>query len=236
VLNSGSANKFLPALKMKVKIEPLNITLHQKVLEFLKNYASKCHKELFEDQTAEKIDFLEEELKEPEPSKPEVSASHTSSHSDIFIERFSISRFYIKFNYRSYKLSMKKLYKKELFELLNIADIRDLVITFKKFEGRAYNNIEKLIKELTDYYTNDILNNQLLTCVTAVSPIRSITNIIGGFIDIFRLPVKSYKKRRRVWSGLTEGVSSFITKLSSETKLIGKLVVESVFRKFTNIK
>lgn len=226
VLNSGLEDRVMPGVKAKVKVEPLNVELHQKTLEFFKRYAAKCHRELFEDHTAEKIDYLEDVQDDAESDEPkgQLAASHVPAHSDLFIERLSISQFYVKFNYRSYRLSMSKLYKKEIFEFLNIADIRDLIITFKRFDGRGYNSVEKLVKELTDYYTYDILNNQLLTCVTAVSPIRSITNIMSGFIDIFRLPIRSYRKRRRVWSGLTEGVSSFISKLSSETKLIGKVV------------
>ena len=110
-----------PGISLKVKIEPLHITLHQKVLEFLKEYAANCQEDLFEDKTAEEINPFENyeeenllnEIKEPlEESKKEVSQTVTQSHSDIFIERISVSRFYVQFNYRSYKLSMTKLYNR----------------------------------------------------------------------------------------------------------------------------
>lgn len=224
----------LPELIVKVKIEPIQLMLHQKVLEFLREYAMKCHDELFEDHMAEEIERAEEEppespMEEKKAAKNPLSTAPATAAAlvpkrDIFIQKATISQFYVKFNYRSYKLSVAKLYNKELFELLNIADIRDLVITFKKFEGHAFNNLEELTKSVSAHYSNDILNNQLLTCVTAVSPIRSITNVVGGFIDIFRLPVLSYRKRKRLWTGVTEGIGSFFSKVASETKLIGQTV------------
>ncbi len=232
MVNVGGAEA-MPELLLKVKMEPLQLTLHQKVLEFLKDYAVKCHKELFEDHTPEEIDaFANENTEPPEVKKVAAAPSAVASppagpaqpQHDVFIQKATISQFYVKFNYRSYKLSMAKLYNKEFFELLNIADIRDLVITFKKFEGRGFNNMEELSKSISGHYANDILNNQLLTCVTAVSPIRSVTNVVSGFVDIFRLPVLSYRKRKRLWGGITEGFGSFFNKVANETKLIGQTV------------
>jgi len=223
----GPATVSLPELVAKVKIEPLQVTLHQKVLEFLRDFAIKCHKELFEDHMPEQIDMIIEEEKEQKIENVEMKPPEkmpAELKKDIFIQKASISQFYIKFNYRSYKLSMANLYHKDFLELLNIADIRDLVITCKKFEGRGFNNIEALTKNITEHYTNDIVNNQLMTCVTAVSPIRSVTNIMNGFADIFRLPVLSYRKRRRLWGGLTDGIGSFFSNVATETKIIGGTV------------
>ena len=124
IKNLKSGKNDYPGISLKVKIEPLHITLHQKVLEFLKEYAANCQEDLFEDKTAEEINPFENyeeenllnEIKEPlEESKKEVSQTVTQSHSDIFIERISVSRFYVQFNYRSYKLSMTKLYNIYLF-------------------------------------------------------------------------------------------------------------------------
>lgn len=166
MLNSGGMVQDLPELVLKIKVEPIQLLLHQKVLEFLRDYATKCQKELLE-RHVEKTEEKEEKKHDEEKKSPVVKPA--SNQRDLFVQKATISQFYVKFDYRSYKLTMSNLYKKEMLELLNIADIRDLVITFKKFEGRGFNTLDELIKCISQHYTNDILNNQLLTCVTGIS-------------------------------------------------------------------
>ncbi len=156
----------LPELILKVKVEPLQFLLHQKVLEFLREYAGRCQKELL-DRRGEKPEAPDAVPKRPE--EEHKSPKPAPAQRDLFVQKATISQFYVKFDYRSYKLTMSNLYKKEMLELLNIADIRDLVITFKKFEGRGFNTVEELVKAISQHYTNDIVNNQLLTCVTGIS-------------------------------------------------------------------
>jgi len=216
-----------PELVLKLQIEPLEILLHQKVLEFIQHNAIKCTEELFGNQTPEKVEAIKEDMENPGNNKLVDSPTITtvSAGNELFVQRVSISQFYIKMNYRSYKLNVAKLYNKELLELLNIADIRDLVINFKRFDERGFNSINDVIDKLVEYYGKDIVDNQLLNCVAAVSPVRSITNVVGGFIDIFRLPIASYRKRKKVWNGLARGINSFFSKIKSETILIGETVV-----------
>lgn len=199
--------------------------LHQKVLEFIRENALKCKEELFENQTPEKVDAIKEDMENVGNIVDPAVKGAESKGNELFVQRVSISQFYIKFNYRSYKLNVAKLYNKQLLELLNIADIRDLVLNFKKFDERGFNNVNDLVDKIVDVLTKDIIENQLLNCVTAVSPIRSITNIMNGFIDIFRLPVVSYRKRKKVWNGLTKGINSFFSNITSETRLVGETVI-----------
>jgi len=216
-----------PELVLKLQIEPLEILLHQKVLEFIRRNAIKCTEELFENQTPEKVEAIKEDVESVRNNKLARSPVEkaVSTGNELFVQRVSISQFCIKMNYRSHKFNVAKLCNKELLELLNIIDIRDLVINFKKFDERGFNNINDMIDKLVEHYGKDIVDNQLLNCVAAVSPIRSIINVVDGFVDIFRLPIVSYRKRKKVWNGLTRGVNSFFSKITSETILIGETVL-----------
>eukprot|EP00826_Nyctotherus_ovalis_P057621 TRINITY_DN7887_c0_g2_i2.p1 TRINITY_DN7887_c0_g2~~TRINITY_DN7887_c0_g2_i2.p1 ORF type:complete len:252 (-),score=92.90 TRINITY_DN7887_c0_g2_i2:173-928(-) len=224
ISDTNLGGKPQPELVLKVQVEPLEIMLHQKVLEFVRENALKCKEALFENQTPEKVEAIKEDM-ENAGGKLQDSPVITPAGTELFVQRVSISQFYIKLNYRSYKLNVGKLYNKEFLELLNIADIRDLTVSFKKFDERGFNSVNDLMEKLVDFFAKDVIDNQLLNCVAAVSPIRSITNIMGGFIDIFRLPVVSYRKRKKVWNGLTKGFNSFFSKITSETILMGKTVL-----------
>ena len=144
-----------PEMLLKVDLEPFQMLLHQKVMEFLMEFVLNSQNEILT-----KKALIEEEK---EVKKVEMPIQDSS----IFIQRITISPFYVKFNYRSYKLRMSKLYNKEFLQLLNIADIRDLIVSFNKFEGRGFNSTDLMLNQMIQQYTKEMLNTQaMMTYVT----------------------------------------------------------------------
>lgn len=147
-----------PEILLKVDLEPFQMLLHQKVMEFLMEFVLNSQNEILT-----KKALVEEEKEVKKTEKAEILTQETP----IFIQRISISPFYVKLNYRSYKLRVSKLYNKEFLQLLNIADIRDLIISFNKFEGRGFNSLDLMINQMIQQYTKEMLKTQaMMTYVT----------------------------------------------------------------------
>lgn len=70
---------------------------------------------------------------------------------------------------------------------------------------------DKLLREATAEWLNDIKSNQLQNVAASVGPMHSILRLCTGFRDLLILPIVCYRKDGQIVRGLQKGTRSFGT-------------------------
>ena len=63
----------------------------------------------------------------------------------------------------------------------------------------------------------------------AAGPMRSMSNIVGGLVDLIRIPLGQYRKHGRIVKPIGQAFENLFTHIANETKLFGGSVFHLLF-------
>jgi hypothetical protein len=212
-------NKAQKIYDIILKISPINILIDQLSLLFILKFFELKLKFLNE----EEIQQNNEELFNSKIQQSE------NKENDLFLKKVSIEKFYLYFSYNSHELSLNKLIKRDYKELLNITNITDFKLTFKKYYLDEIRPFELGVLTIIDFYKNDVLLHQIAGAVLhSVAFLRPFITIYDGFTDIFKQPIVSLKNDEGVRKGIKRGFFSFFSSFTSQSLFIGEKLFRGV--------
>ena len=212
-------NKAQKIYDIILKISPINILIDQLSLLFILKFFEIKLKFLNE----EEIQQNNEELFNSKIQQSE------NKENDLFLKKVSIEKFYLYFSYNSHELSLNKLIKRDYKELLNITNITDFKLTFKKYYLDEIRPFELGVLTIIDFYKNDVLLHQIAGAVLhSVAFLRPFITIYDGFTDIFKQPIVSLKNDEGVRKGIKRGFFSFFSSFTSQSLFIGEKLFRGV--------
>ena len=143
----------------------------------------------------------------------------------IYIE---IQSFFIEINYNTNNQALKeyKAVSDEMTSLLNTTSINKLNIIFEvyKLEENKYLPIKQALKNIYEYYSDNIIKQISGSLVSALPLFHHIYNSIDGMVDIVRKPLDNYNKNESVIEGLVQGVGSWVEKTATMFTYLGQSI------------
>ncbi|CDW87518.1 UNKNOWN [Stylonychia lemnae] len=198
---------------IKLQIQPFKLMLNQKTITFFQ--------EFFE------IDFTQQSS-QPNPknfistSETEKSQGQFSEYSDsnqrqVFISQLKIVPFQAVFTYTSNRLNFKDLKDGSKLEFLNIFNINDLKINIKGYELQQKILKDKALKNLLEFYKEDLTQNQKINFFKAIGPVRSVFNIAGALYGVVKKPYQGFYSEKGVFKGFGEGFYNLYNVVTEES-------------------
>ena len=206
---------------LNVNISSINVLIDQLSLLFiLKFFEIKL--KFFNEEEIKKDDeeLFNSKIEIPQQKKDEIQS---------FLQNVLINSFNVNFSYNSHKLSLSKLVKLDYKELINITNITDFKIEFKKYFEKNLTPLELGFCNIIDFWKDDIIKYQLANAVIhSLAFIRPFITIYEGFTGIFKQPIISYKKNEGVKKGIKKGFFNLFTSFTTQSLFLGEKMFRGV--------
>ncbi len=203
-------NKNKYEIQPRIKICSIAIYLDQVKLYYLFN--------IFEEIKGKKEDKNE---KKPKPNNKYI------------FKNISIEEFFIQINYNNNEVKDPQFLSKKIIILLNNCPLTDLKIIFKEYKNENELCLKDAIKDIYEYYINDIIApKSYVPFIQALPIINHFASIMDGMLDIVREPIQSYKEKKSLADGFVQGVSNLVVNTTTIFTYFG----ESLTNKFNFFK
>ncbi|ODV80501.1 uncharacterized protein CANTADRAFT_30350, partial [Suhomyces tanzawaensis NRRL Y-17324] len=127
----------------------------------------------------------------------------------MYLQKFEIDPVKLKLDYKPKKIDYMGIRSGKASEFMNIFILDGSDLTLEKVALHGIHGFEKLGSALGDAWAPSIQQTQLAGIIAGLSPLRSIVNIGGGVKDLIAIPIKEYKKDKRLLRSLQKGTLSF---------------------------
>jgi hypothetical protein len=189
----------------------------EKLFEEVKS-KTEAH-EMFKSIVIDKLDDPEDEISS---SIWKISDANLKRKVRFYVKYLNIQPFKIKVSYKSDNLNIVNLYKGDLLNYMtNIVDISNLRVRIKEYKIKDKILLEKAVSKIINFYLNDLVNNQKLSLLASVYPIRVTINIMKAFLTLIRSPVDSYMNERYLMIGVYQGFTTFLSQITNEFSDVG---------------
>ena len=197
-------------IKPKITIAPLAIYLDQISLYYILNI------------------FRQIKTKEENEAINNINNDNNQENNSYIISNIEIQSFFIEINYNTNNQALKeyKAVADEMTSLLNTTSINKLNIIFEvyKLEENKYLPIKQALKNIYEYYSDNIIKQVSGSLVSALPLFHHIYNSIDGMVDIVRKPLDNYNKNESVIEGLVQGVGSWVEKTATMFTYLGESI------------
>ena len=168
-----------------------------------------------------------------ENNKNNNDENNSKENDKIILNNILIEPFFLLLNYNTNDVVDDiQFLQKKVVMLLNNISLTNITIDFKEYKNE--NNILSLkdaIKNIYEFYSNDILNLGSVPYVKGVAPIVSalplfnhISSMIDGMLNIVREPIQKYKNNESVIDGFVHGVTSCVVNTSTIFTHLGERI------------
>ncbi|KAK9077272.1 hypothetical protein SSX86_005609 [Deinandra increscens subsp. villosa] len=192
----------LEEYRLQIAVLPMRLHLHQSHIEFLisffggKNLSSDHPQDTFEpDMTAEAL-------------LP-------------FFQKFSISPVVVRVDYIPSHVDLAALGHGKFVELVNLFQWKGVELKLKHVEAVGVYGWSSVCEMIIGEWLEDISQNQIHKLLKGLPPIRSLVAVGSGAAKLVSLPVKNYKKDRRIVKGVQRGTIAFLRSVSLEAIGLG---------------
>ena len=112
---------------------------------------------------------------------------------------------------------------------MNIMNINDLKINIQGYNLKQRLPLDVALKHLSQFYIDDLVQNQKVNVARALTPLKTIINVTGAIYGVFRKPYKAYMEEKGLINGLFEGTNNLYNVLSQEYSFITQKVSSFTF-------
>lgn len=168
----------LAAIEMilNVSILPLRLFVDQDTLEFFTRFVE------FKDKR-----FIPSNNNNNEDDDDEEEGEIGGDNEDIFIQKLTINRIKLKIDYKPKNVDYKGIRSGHTSEFVNFFTLDGSEITLNKVVIYGINGFKKLNQVLTNYWSPDIRNNQIIGILSGISPLKSIINISSSMNNLVKV-------------------------------------------------
>ncbi|XP_062233110.1 autophagy-related protein 2-like [Phragmites australis] len=138
-----------------------------------------------------------------------------------FFQKFDIKPLVLHVNYIPRQFDPIALGKGNYAELLNILPWKGIDLKLKHVSAMGVYGWNSICETVAVEWLEDISKNQVHKLLKGLPPIRSLVAVSSGTKKLVSLPIKSYKKDRKLLKGMQRGAVAFIRSVSIEAVGLG---------------
>ncbi|KAL8264601.1 hypothetical protein R6Q59_022731 [Mikania micrantha] len=191
----------LEEYRLQIAVLPIRLHLHQSHLEFLTSFFGG--KNLSSDHSQD--------------MRTDISAEALLP----FFQKFSISPVVIRVDYIPSHVDLAALGHGRFVELVNLFQWKGVELKLKHVEAVGVYGWSSVCETIVGEWLEDISQNQIHKLLKGLPPIRSLVAVGSGAAKLVSLPVKNYKKDRRIVKGIQRGTIAFLRSVSLEAIGLG---------------
>uniref|UniRef100_A0A0D9WP46 Autophagy-related protein 2 n=1 Tax=Leersia perrieri TaxID=77586 RepID=A0A0D9WP46_9ORYZ len=158
-----------------------------------------------------------------------IDAKSTTYQSDTiadeallpFFQKFDVKPLVVHINYIPRHFDPVALSKGNYAELLNILPWKGIDLQLKQVSAMGVYGFNNICELIAAEWLEDISNNQVHKLLKGLPPIKSLVAVSSGTKKLVSLPIKSYKKDRKLLKGMQRGAVAFIRSFSIEAVGLG---------------
>eukprot|EP01028_Stygiella_incarcerata_P004712 TRINITY_DN2052_c0_g1_i3.p1 TRINITY_DN2052_c0_g1~~TRINITY_DN2052_c0_g1_i3.p1 ORF type:complete len:1854 (+),score=515.98 TRINITY_DN2052_c0_g1_i3:362-5563(+) len=204
----GSDNPLFQEARVALDLLPIRINVDQDTMDFIIQFFSQ-----------DVSDDIEFEIDESEGGAL-VTSSYVSPppSSGPYFQSFETTRdIRVMIDYKPKRVNLVTLRDGGYVELLNFFPLDGLELSFRRHCVQQATGFWNVIQGFAGVWVPDIFRSQLQKCMEGIPPFRSLFNIGTGFADLVVMPLKQYRKDRRLLWGMQKGASSFVKHMTVGT-------------------
>jgi len=134
-----------------------------------------------------------------------------------FFQTFHIKPCKLKVNYTPVKLNAASLRAGSYAELLNLFPLENIELLLQPLTLTNLTGWGGAIGETLRSWMGDIVSTQVHKVLQGAPGVNSISQIGSGAYDLIMMPVKQYRRERKIGRGLKKGTSRFVSVVALET-------------------
>ncbi|KAL6838597.1 hypothetical protein ACP4OV_031554 [Aristida adscensionis] len=138
-----------------------------------------------------------------------------------FFQKFDVEPLVLHINYIPRQFDPIALGKGNYAELLNILPWKGIDLKLKHVSAMGVYGWNSICETVAAEWLEDISKNQVHKLLKGLPPIRSLVAVSSGTKKLVSLPIKSYKKDRKLLKGMQRGAVAFIRSVSIEAVGLG---------------
>ncbi|CAL5043373.1 unnamed protein product [Urochloa decumbens] len=138
-----------------------------------------------------------------------------------FFQKFDVKPLVLNINYIPRHFDPVALGKGNYAELLNILPWKGIDLKLKHVSAMGVYGWNSICDTVAAEWLEDISKNQVHKLLKGLAPIRSLVAVSSGTKKLVSLPIKSYKKDRKLLKGMQRGAVAFIRSVSIEAVGLG---------------
>ncbi|KAF8723706.1 hypothetical protein HU200_021670 [Digitaria exilis] len=138
-----------------------------------------------------------------------------------FFQKFDVKPLVLNINYIPRQFDPIALGKGNYAELLNILPWKGIDLKLKHVSAMGIYGWNSICDTVAAEWLEDISKNQVHKLLKGLPPIRSLVAVSSGTKKLVSLPIKSYKKDRKLLKGMQRGAVAFIRSVSIEAVGLG---------------
>ncbi|CAN6201834.1 unnamed protein product [Urochloa humidicola] len=138
-----------------------------------------------------------------------------------FFQKFDVKPLVLNINYIPRHFDPVALGKGNYAELLNILPWKGIDLKLKHVSAIGVYGWNSICDTVAAEWLEDISKNQVHKLLKGLPPIRSLVAVSSGTKKLVSLPIKSYKKDRKLLKGMQRGAVAFIRSVSIEAVGLG---------------
>ncbi|KAL6631366.1 hypothetical protein ACP70R_028216 [Stipagrostis hirtigluma subsp. patula] len=138
-----------------------------------------------------------------------------------FFQKFDVKPLVLHINYIPRQFDPIALGKGNYAELLNILPWKGIDLKLKHVSAMGVYGWNSICETIAAEWLEDISKNQVHKLLKGLPPIRSLVAVSSGTKKLVSLPIKSYKKDRKLLKGMQRGAVAFIRSVSIEAVGLG---------------
>nr|XP_043627470.1 autophagy-related protein 2 isoform X2 [Erigeron canadensis] len=205
----------LEEYRLKVAILPMRLHLHQSQLEFLISFFGG--KNMSPDHVQ---DIIELEL--PQKSYTSLGGCRIIEEALLpYFQKFSISSFVVRVDYIPSRVDVAALGHGKYAELVNLFQWKGVELKLKHVQAVGVYGWSSVCETIIGEWLEDISQNQIHKLLKGLPPIRSLVAVGSSAAKLVSLPVKNYKKDRKIVKGMQRGTIAFLRSVSLEAIGLG---------------
>lgn len=205
----------LEEYRLQIAVLPMRLHLHQNHLEFLISFFGGKSSSLDHSQDMVESDSLQQ------------NAISLDGHSIIeeallpYFQKFSILPVVVRVDYIPSRVDLAALGHGKYVELVNLFQWKGVELKLKHVEAVGVYGWSSVCETIFGEWLEDISQNQVHKLLKGLPPIRSLVAVGSSAAKLVSLPVKNYKKDRRIVKGVQRGTIAFLRSVSLEAIGLG---------------
>lgn len=138
-----------------------------------------------------------------------------------FFQKFDVKPLVLHINYIPRQFDPIALGKGHYAELLNILPWKGIDLNLKHVSAMGVYGWSSICETVAAEWLEDISKNQVHKLLKGLPPIKSLVAVGSGTKKLVSLPIKSYRKDRKLLKGMQRGAVAFIRSVSIEAVGLG---------------
>lgn len=192
----------LEEYRLQIAVLPMRLHLHQNQLEFIINFFGGKSASSEHLQDTVELDMPEEALLP-------------------YFQKFSILPVVVRVDYIPSRVDLPALGHGKYVELVNLFPWKGVELKLKHVQAVGVYGWSSVCETIIGEWLEDISQNQVHKLLKGLPPIRSLVAIGSSAAKLVSLPVKNYKKDRRLVKGMQRGTIGFLRSVSLEAIGLG---------------